>query len=64
MARPGVFDGEHIFEIEPDGGASCRCIQREEFSGVLAPLVLLMIGKSTKRGFDEMNQALKVRVEG
>jgi len=26
--------------------------------------MLLMIGKSTKRGFDEMNQALKVRVEG
>ncbi len=48
----------------PDGGSSCRFIQREEFSGVLAPLMLLMIGKSTKRGFDEMNQALKVRIEG
>ena len=31
---------------------------------MLAPLMLLMIGNSTERGFNEMNQALKVRVEG
>jgi len=31
---------------------------------VLAPLMLLLIGNSTKRGFEEMNQALKGRVEG
>ena len=63
LGIPGIFDGEHIFEMEPDGD-SCRFIQREQFSGVLAPLMLLMIGTSTRRGFDAMNQALKVRAEG
>ena len=28
---PGIFDGEHIFEIEPDGDANRRFVQREEF---------------------------------
>ncbi len=60
---PGIFDGEHIFEIEPDGDANCRFVQREEFRGVLATLMLLMVRKSTERGFNEMNQALKARAE-
>ncbi len=60
---PGIFDGEHIFEIEPDGDASCRLVQREEFRGVLTTLMLLMVRKATERGFNEMNQALKTRVE-
>ena len=60
---PGIFDGEHIFEIEPEGDASCRFVQREEFRGILVPLMLAMIGKSTVRGYNEMNQALKSRVE-
>ena len=64
LGIPGIFDGEHIFEIESDGDSSCRFVQREEFRGVLAPLMLLLIGNSTERGFDEMNQALKGRVEG
>lgn len=64
LVLPGFFDGEHIFEIEPDGDASCRFVQREEFRGLLVPLMLLMIRKATERGFNEMNQALKARVEG
>ena len=63
LLMPGIFDGEHIFEIIPIGDASCRFVQREEFGGVLASLMLAMIGKSTKRGFNEMNQALKARAE-
>ena len=61
---PGIIDGEHIIEIEPDGDASCRFVQREEFRGLLVPLMLLMVRKSTERWFNEMNQALKTRVEG
>ena len=61
---PGIFDGEHIFEIEPDGDASCRFVQREEFRGALTLLMLLLVRKATERGFNEMNQALKTRVEG
>jgi hypothetical protein len=63
LLMPGIFDGEHVFEIVPIGDASCRFVQREEFSGILAPLMLAMIGKSTERGFNEMNQALKARAE-
>ena len=64
LVIPGFFDGEHIFEIEPDGDAGCRFVQREEFRGLLVPLMLLMIRKSTERRFNEMNQALKALVEG
>ena len=40
LGIPGIFDGEHIFEIEPDGDSSCRFVQREAFRGVLVPLML------------------------
>ncbi len=63
LGMPGIFDGEHIFEIEPEGDASCRFVQREEFRGILVPIMLAMIGKSTLRGFDEMNKALKSWLE-
>ena len=59
----GIFDGEHIFEIEPTGDAKCIFVQREEFSGILVSPMLAMVGKSTERGFNEMNQALKARAE-
>ena len=64
LGMSGIFDGEHIFEIEPIGDASCHFVQREEFRGGLVPLMLAMIGKATERGFNEMNQALKKRAEG
>ncbi len=60
---PGIFDGEHIFEIEPVDGGSCRLVQREQFSGVLVWPMLAMIGGKTRRGFEAMNQALKARAE-
>jgi hypothetical protein len=60
---PGVFDGEHIFVIEPSGPNRVRFIQREEFRGLLAPLLLPLIGKNTRRGFEAMNQALKAEAE-
>ena len=63
MVMPGLFDGLHIFEIAPAGDNGCQLVQREEFGGVLAPLMMALIGKSTRRGFDEMNQALKSRAE-
>ncbi|HPJ30906.1 MAG TPA: SRPBCC domain-containing protein [Methanothrix sp.] len=59
---PGLFDGEHIFEIEPLGPESVKFIQREEFSGLLVPLMARTIDQ-TLTGFEEMNRALKERVE-
>ncbi len=60
---PGLFDGEHIFEIEPLGEDRVRLVQREQFRGILAPLLLRSIGTSTRRGFEAMNEALKERAE-
>jgi hypothetical protein len=60
---PGLFDGEHIFIIEPSG-ENCVCfVQREIFQGSLVPLFAEKLDKETTRGFEEMNQALKVQAE-
>jgi hypothetical protein len=60
---PGIFDGEHIFQIEEIEAHRVRFIHREEFRGILAGLMLHMVGDATFRGFHAMNQALKKRVE-
>ena len=60
---PGIFDGEHIFTIESLDPERVRFVQREEFNGVLASLVLGMIGDKTRMGFKSMNQALKEKAE-
>jgi hypothetical protein len=57
-----VFDGEHIFTIEPSGDGGSRFVQRERFNGVLVPLVGGMLRK-TEQGFAAMNEELKKRAE-
>jgi hypothetical protein len=60
---PGLFDGEHSFEIEPLEGGAVRFVHREQFGGLLVPLLSKMIDRDIRRGFEEMNRALKQRVE-
>ncbi|MDH3262118.1 MAG: SRPBCC domain-containing protein [Acidimicrobiia bacterium] len=60
---PGLFDGEHQFLLEPIEGTGTRFVQREQFRGILVPLLLKMVGESTRDGFEAMNTALKLRVE-
>ncbi len=60
---PGLFDGEHIFTIEPLGIDRVRFVQREIFTGLLVPLLARGLDTDTRRGFEEMNRALKVRAE-
>ncbi|MFA4876742.1 MAG: SRPBCC domain-containing protein [Methanoregula sp.] len=60
---PGLFDGEHIFTIEPLGTGRVRFTQREIFTGLLVPLLAPMLDTDTRRGFEEMNKALKARAE-
>jgi hypothetical protein len=62
VLAPGIFDGEHHFELEELGGGRTRFVQREVFRGVLTP-VLGGTLKNTLEGFRQMNQALKRRVE-
>ena len=61
---PGLFDGEHIFEIIEHGTGVCTFIHRENFKGILIPLFKKMIEMNTKQGFQSMNEALKKRCEG
>ncbi|UFS63351.1 SRPBCC domain-containing protein [Sulfurimonas sp. HSL-3221] len=60
---PGLFDGKHAFIIEPLGEDKVRFQQNERFSGILVGLFRSSLDSGTKRGFEEMNQALKQRAE-
>lgn len=59
---PGVFDGEHSFRLDalPDGRT--RFVQAETFRGALVGLAGATLEK-TRVGFEQMNIALKQRVE-
>ena len=63
LLLPGIFDGEHIFTLEPIASNRLRFVQREIFKGLLVPLLARSLDKDTRRGFREMNQALKTRAE-
>ncbi len=60
---PGLFDGEHIFEIEELDKDRVLFIQREYFRGLLVPLLARSLDRETQRGFEEMNRALRERAE-
>ena len=64
LILPGVFDGEHRFLIEPLAPGKVRFRQDEHFRGLLVPLFKRRLDRDTKRGFMEMNRALKARAEG
>jgi hypothetical protein len=60
---PGVFSGKHSFtltELKPQG---VRLVQAEKFRGVALPLLASILRENTLPRFEEMNQALKERVE-
>ena len=63
LLLPRLCDGEHIFELQTNDTGGTRLVQREEFRGVLVSPLLRWVGKSTQRGFEEMNVALKGRAE-
>ena len=59
---PGLADGEHRLAVEPLGGGRSMFVQSERFSGLLVGLLRSTL-VATQRGFEQMNQALKRRVE-
>jgi hypothetical protein len=63
LLLPGIFDGEHYFQIEEAGPARVRFIQGEDFSGILILFIRARLEGGTKAGFVAMNQALKSRAE-
>ena len=62
-ALEGIFDREQAFFIIPNGIKGVRFIQREHFSGLLAPLMMHFISEKTHKAFDLMNLALKRTAE-
>lgn len=60
---PGLFDGEHIFELIDNGNGSITFVQREQFRGIFVPLLKKMLDNNTRRGFEQMNLKLKELAE-
>ena len=61
---PGLFDGEHIFELVRTGPNRTRFVQRETFSGLFVPFLAKSLDRDARRGFEEMNRALRARATG
>jgi hypothetical protein len=59
----GLFDGEHIFELKKIDKNRTRLVQRENFSGILVPLLWRLLDKATRSSFEQMNHQLKMRAE-
>ena len=59
---PGIFDGEHSLRIEQLNDGRSRFVQSEHFRGVLVRFTGGTLAK-TDAGFEQMNAALKARVE-
>ena len=60
---PWLFQGEHKFLFEPIGSVGTRFYQSETFGGVLVPFFRKSLDTDTRRGFELMNEALKVEAE-
>jgi hypothetical protein len=60
---PGIFNGHHYFRIESLNAGQVKFIHGEEFTGLLAGVILNKIGEQTRAGFIAMNKALKERAE-
>jgi len=61
---PGIFDGEHIFQLLKNEDGSTTFIHGEKFKGILVGLMAKKLDTEIKAGFEDMNRALKNRVEG
>jgi hypothetical protein len=59
----GLFKGERVFELSPKAGGDVEFTMRENYSGLLAPLITKSI-PDLQPAFDEFAACLKARVEG
>jgi hypothetical protein len=60
---PGLFDGEHRFELIDNGDGTTTFIQAERFKGMLVRMFSKMLDTSTMKGFHAMNLQLKEEAE-
>lgn len=60
----GVFDGEHSFVLEPLPNDQTQLINREVYSGLLAPIFKrLPMMQGAEEGFIAMNHEIKAHSE-
>ena len=50
--------------LEVLGESSCRYHTNDAFNGLLAPLIVGLLGRIIRRGFNDVARALKARAEG
>jgi hypothetical protein len=60
---PGVFDGEHYFQMTPNAHGGTTFVHGERFSGLMVGLAKSSLEGGTRSGFVAMNKALKARAE-
>jgi len=60
---PGLFDGEHIFELIDNTNGTTTFVQNELFNGILVPFLKRKLDNNTRRGFEQMNNKLKEKCE-
>lgn len=64
MKIKGVLDGTHFFELFPEGTNRVRLVHREEFRGLLVPLVWkAFLDTRMREGFEALNRSLKAQAE-
>jgi hypothetical protein len=64
LGIPGIFDGEHSFQLSSLGSGKTLFRHGEKFTGLLVPFVFRgALKRATERGFEAMNRALKLRAE-
>ena len=63
LLLPGIFDGRHFFELQQLENGQTHFIHGENFKGILSGFILKSIGEDTLKNFQEMNRALKEKVE-
>lgn len=59
----GLFDGEHIWQLETIGDEKTKLIHQENFTGILVPLFKKELENKSKPGFVAMNESFKKRAE-
>jgi hypothetical protein len=59
----GIFDGKHGFELIPLVEGKTKFIQREEFKGILVPMLWKKLDVNTRWSFEMMNDKLKETIE-
>lgn len=64
ILEPKILDSTYYLVIEKTENGTVKFCQSEKFSGLLLYLVFPFIKGRLEKGFNEMNQALKNRVEG